>query len=253
MIADRIRSMTGWHWLALFGGVLVAWVAVFAMAVPAELRAMGAIYGADFWESLCTITPDAGGYLRLLAMWILMSAAMMAPTALPAFAAYEDLAAQTENSSFGALVGGYLAIWIGFSVLAAGLQMVLFQVGLIGALGESRSALFSAVLLAGAGAYQFSALKESCLSKCRMPVTFFMAHWEEGPWRNGVRLGAVCLGCCWALMILGFVGGVMNIAFMGLATVIMVLEKLPDIGRYVTRPLGFVLIGAAVLVAVGAL
>lgn len=253
MIADRIRSMTGWHWLALFGGVLVAWMAIFAMAVPAELRAMGAIYGADFWESLCTITPDAGGYVRLLAMWVLMSAAMMAPTALPAFAAYEDIAAQTEGASFGALVGGYLTIWIGFSVLAAALQLALFQAGLIGALGESRSALFSAALLAGAGVYQFSSIKEACLSKCRMPVTFFMSHWDEGPWRNGLRLGAVCLGCCWALMLLGFVGGVMNIAFMGLATLIMVFEKLPDIGRFVTKPLGFVLIGAAVLVAVGAL
>jgi predicted metal-binding membrane protein len=104
----------------------------------------------------------------------------------------------------------------------------------------------TAGLLLFAGLYQFSSLKEACLSKCRQPLTFFMAHWDEGPWRNGLRLGAVCLGCCWALMALAFVGGVMNVAFMGLAALIMVLEKLPEIGRWVTRPLGVVLIAAAI-------
>ncbi len=74
------------------------------------------------------------------------------------------------------------------------------------------------------------------------------AGWDEGALRNGARLGLVCLGCCWALMALAFVGGVMNLAFMGLATVIMVLEKLPDLGRYLTRPLGAVLMVASVWV-----
>ena len=85
------------------------------------------------------------------------------------------------------------------------------------------------------------------MSKCRMPMTFFMQHWDEGPLRNGLRLGLVCLGCCWALMLLGFVGGVMNVAFMGLATLIMVFEKLPDLGRYVTKPLGWLLIAAGIV------
>ena len=89
-----------------------------------------------------------------------------------------------------------------------------------------------------AGAYQFSPLKAACLAKCRAPLGFFMQHWDEGAWRNGLRLGLVCLGCCWALMALAFVGGVMNLAFMGLATAIMVIEKLPDLGRWLTRPLG---------------
>jgi predicted metal-binding membrane protein len=103
----------------------------------------------------------------------------------------------------------------------------------------------SALLLALAGLYQFSTLKEACLNKCRAPLTFFMAHWDEGALRNGLRLGLVCLGCCWALMALGFVGGVMNLAFMGLATVVLVVEKLPGLGRWVTRPLGVVLLASA--------
>ena len=144
-----------------------------------------------------------------------------------------------------ALVAGYLAVWLGFSVIAAGAQMALFNAGLLTAFGDSRSGVLSAALLALAGAYQFSPAKAACLSKCRRPLVFFMAHWDEGPLRNGLRLGLVCLGCCWALMLLAFVGGVMNLAFMGLATVIMVLEKLPGPGRYLTRPLGVALLCAA--------
>ena len=107
-----------------------------------------------------------------------------------------------------------------------------------------KAAAFTGALLIGAGLYQFAALKEACLSRCRAPLTFFMQHFDEGPWRNGLRLGMDCLGCCWALMLLAFVGGTMNLAFMGLAMVIMTLEKLPEIGRPVTKPLGGALIAA---------
>lgn len=242
MLAERIRAMRGAHWLALFGLILLAWALLFLMAVPQELRIAGQIYGREFWASLCTLTPDAAGAVRITGMWALMSAAMMAPTALPVFATYDDLGQSAENTRFLHLVAGYLVVWIGFSVLAAGLQMGLYRADLISAFGDSRSAALSALLLALAGAYQFTPLKEACLSKCRRPLTFFMQHWDEGPWRNGLRLGAVCLGCCWALMLLAFVGGVMNIAFMALAMVLMTLEKLPEIGRYLTKPLGAALL-----------
>ncbi|MEI4232256.1 DUF2182 domain-containing protein [Roseovarius sp. D22-M7] len=236
--------MGGVHWLALFGLILGAWGALYAMALPAELREGAAIYGDGFLQGLCIVTPDAAGFGRITVMWALMSAAMMAPTALPAFATYEDLGHSAETR-LGALVAGYLGVWIGFSLLAAAAQMALFRAGLLTPLGDSRSGLLSAGLLAVAGAYQFSPMKEACLSRCRRPLAFFIAHWEAGPLRNGVRLGLVCLGCCWALMALAFVGGVMNLAFMGLATVIMVLEKLPDLGRYLTHPLGVVLLAAS--------
>lgn len=251
MLSDRIRAMGAPHWVALFGLILAAWVMLYAMALPADLRESARIFGAEFWESLCTVTPDAAGFGRVVLMWALMAAAMMAPTALPAFATYEDLGRSTQTR-FGALVAGYLAVWLGFSVLAGGLQMALFSAGLVSAFGDSLSAGLSAGLLMVAGLYQFSPVKEACLSKCRAPLTFFMAHWDEGALRNGVRLGLVCLGCCWALMLLAFVGGVMNIAFMGLATLIMVFEKLPQYGRLLTRPLGVVLIIGAIFVALRA-
>ncbi|MDP5367092.1 MAG: DUF2182 domain-containing protein [Paracoccaceae bacterium] len=251
MLSDRIRAMGAPHWLALFGLILGAWVMLYAMALPDDLRASARIFGAEFWDSLCTVTPDAAGFGRVVLMWALMAAAMMAPTALPAFATYDDLGRSTQTR-FGALVAGYMIVWLGFSVLAGGLQMGLYGLGLVSAFGDSLSVWLSAGLLLVAGLYQFSPVKEACLSKCRAPLTFFMAHWDEGPLRNGLRLGLVCLGCCWALMLLAFVGGVMNIAFMGLATLIMVIEKLPQYGRVLTRPLGVVLIIAGFFVALGA-
>lgn len=245
MFADRIRSMLGLHWLMLFAMILGSWGLLYAMAIPADLRDASLVFGSDFWIALCTITPDAAGFARVALMWLLMSTAMMLPTALPAFAAYDDLAAGGAETDLRGLVLGFVTLWGGFALLAAALQMALFRFDLVSSFGDSRSGLLSALLLAVAGAYQFTALKEACLSKCRAPVSFFMQYWGETPLRLGLRLGATCLGCCWALMLLAFVGGVMSLAFMGLATLIMTLEKLPDIGRWLSQPLGFALLGGA--------
>jgi len=149
------------------------------------------------------------------------------------------------------LIVGYLVVWIGFSLAASALQVALFVYGAADQFGQSTSRYLSAALLAIAGAYQFSHVKEACLYKCRAPFTFFMHYFDEGAWRNGLRLGLVCLGCCWALMCLAFVGGVMNLVFMGLATVLMVVEKLPQIGTYITKPLGYALLCGAALIALG--
>ena len=255
-LSTRIRAMRGPHWLVVFGLVLAGWAMLYAMALPSDIRAAGRFYGAEFWGALCTVTPDAAGLAKLWLMWAAMAAAMMLPTFLPALATYEDLAASGAVSARGvlALMAGYLGVWLGFSALAAGAQMALTGAGLVTPLGQSGARWFSAALLAGAGAYQFTALKEACLSQCRQPLTFFMQYWRPGPAhaaRMGLRLGAVCLGCCWALMALAFVGGTMNLAWMGLATVLMIFEKLPDLGRLLTRPLGVALIIAAGLTAAG--
>ncbi len=243
-----MRTMRRAHWLAFFGTVILAWAVLFAMAVSARL-APG--YDADLLAAICGATPGSAGPGSAVAMWLLMSGAMMAPTAVPAFRTYDDLS-HAAPTSFAWLLGGFLAVWGEFAVLAGLGQYALFRAGLVDGLGQSRSALFAAALLAGAGAYQFSALKAACVARCRAPLAFFVEHWAEGPWRNGLRLGADCLGCCWALMLLGFVGGVMSLGFMGLALVLMVLEKLPEIGRRVTRPLGAALIVAAAMEAVSA-
>ena len=247
LLALRIRSLRGAHWLAFFAATLAGWALMFWMAVPADLRVLESTYGAAFVEMLCGGDFGASGFGPAFAMWALMSAAMMAPTALPALATYDDLS-NVAATGFWRLVGGYIAAWLGFSALAALAQVGLYRAGLIGGLGQSLSVPLTMALLIGAGFYQFSALKAACLSRCRAPLTFFIQHWAEGPFRNGLRLGLDCVGCCWALMLLGFVGGTMNLAFMGLAMVLMTLEKLPDIGRYLTKPLGAALICAGLAI-----
>jgi len=210
-LADRVRAMAAPHWLGFYGLVLLAWSALFAMQVPADLAEAARILGPDFWEALCRVEPGIAGAPAIFAMWALMAAAMMAPTALPALATWDDLVQSGRVPGFGLILGGYLAVWLGFSVLATVAQMALAGAGLVDPLGRSVDAWLTAALLAAAGLYQFSALKDACLARCRRPLVFFMEHWEEGPWRMGLRLGAVCLGCCWALMALAFVGGTMNL------------------------------------------
>ncbi|WP_292265079.1 DUF2182 domain-containing protein [Marivita sp.] len=149
-------------------------------------------------------------------------------------------------------MSGYGAVWLVFSILAAGLQLGLAKAGAMTGAGQSLSPWVSVGLLAAAGAYQFSTAKEACLSKCRHPLMFFVEHWAPGlepAFAMGARLGVWCVGCCWLLMLLGLIGGAMNLMWMGAATLFMVFEKLPEIGRYLTRPLGVALmIGAAVQV-----
>ena len=248
-IGDRLRGMGRAHWLALYAGVLAAWALLFAMQVPPEMATAARLGGADWWAALCSPAPGLAGAWAVFAMWALMAGAMMAPTALPAFSTFDDLRGTGANG-FGALVAGYLAVWLGFAALATAAQLALAGAGLVSALGESLSQPLTAALLALAGLWQFSSLKEACLSHCRRPLAFFIDHWAQGPWRMGLRLGLLCLGCCWALMALAFVGGAMNLIWMGGAMLLMTLEKLPNIGRPLTRPLGATLLGAAAVALV---
>ena len=239
-------------WIGFYGLVLMAWLGVYAMALQnpaADLAGMP----ADFWASLC-IAAGQAQFGPLVAMWALMALAMMLPTFVPALRCFLDLSATGATSLRGAfaLVGGYLVVWAAAAVVGAGAQYALSRAGLLALNGASVSGWLTAALLIGAGAYQFTALKEACLAKCRMPLTFFMERWQPGTphaFRIGLELGALCLGCCWALMALGFVGGTMNLMWMGAATVFMTLEKLPDLGRRLTRPVGLALLVAGAFVA----
>jgi len=113
------------------------------------------------------------------------------------------------------------------------------------------SAPLSVSLLLLAGLYQFSPMKAACLARCRSPLAFFLSEWRggmTGALHMGLKHGLDCLGCCWALMLLAFVGGTMNLIWMALATVLMTLEKLPSFGRPLTKPVGALLIFCAVYV-----
>lgn len=239
----------GTRWLWFYAFLVVAWIAMAAMHLDqSDLRGMKEVYGVDAWVALCAAGILTVDPLTAMAFWAVMAAAMMAPTLVPALRVLDDLieGGHTQSASFATFLTGYLGVWVLAAALGASLQIALANAGQVDALGESTNAWLTAGLLAFAGLYQFSTLKASCLSKCRQPLTFFMAHWSRTPLEMGARMGVICLGCCWALMLLAFVGGMSSLAIMGLATLIMTLEKLPDIGRYVSPPLGGALIGAAI-------
>ncbi len=246
----RPRLMPGVHWLAFYLLLLAAWAAIYLMQAPLPFDQPTTIFGPAWWSELCSAGATTTDLPTAGIMWGLMALGMMTPTFLPALATYDDLlqAGAARRTGFWALLAGYLSVWLAFALLAAQLQVTLAAAGLLTAQGESVSRWLTAGLLALAGGYQFSAVKAACLSRCRRPLAFFMQHWREGPWGAavmGLRLGGLCLGCCWALMLLAFIGGAMNLFWMGLGMVLMTFEKLPDVGRLVTRPLGGLLVLAA--------
>ncbi len=245
-------------WLAFFASILAAWGALFAVVRGNDIVALGAVPDG-FWASLC-IAAAGVQPLAVWAMWALMAAAMMLPTFVPALRTWFDLRAAGAATTAGAvaLVGGYLAVWLGVAGLGAAAQIALSRAGLVSPLGASVTPWLTVGLLIGAGLYQFTALKAACLAKCRMPMTFFMERWRPGTpaaFGMGLRLGVLCFGCCWALMALAFVGGTMNLLWMGAATLFMVTEKLPEVGRWITGPMGAALIAGggaqALLIATG--
>jgi len=239
-------------WIAFYATILVAWLILYAMQIPADLRATATYYGAEFWAALCLVPPGLAGFPTVFLMWVLMAAAMMAPGFVPALSTYDDL---TKGAGFGSFALGYALVWIGVAVLASLAQIGLSSLGMITPDGIALTPWLIAALLGIAGGYQFSALKDACLTRCRAPLAFFLSHWREGPGAGvqlGMRHGADCVGCCCALMALGLVGGGVSLIFMGLATLLMAIEKLPEPGRYLTRPLGILLLCAAAATAVSA-
>ncbi len=239
-------------WFGFYAAILLAWAGLMQLTASP----MPGLTAAEYWAALC-ISADTADPLALFGMWVLMSAAMMLPTFVPAVRVFGELSAvrATNGSTMAALVLGYGAVWLVFSALAAALQMGLAKVGAMTGAAQSLSPWVSAGLLIAAGAYQFSTAKAACLARCRHPLMFFMEHWAPGmqpAFAMGARLGLWCVGCCWLLMLLGLLGGAMNLLWMGAATLFMVLEKLPEVGRYLTKPLGAgLLLGAgAQLIAV---
>ena len=179
----------------------------------------------------------------LVLMWWLMMVAMMLPSAAPAILLYARV--REQRRAEGAVVQawifglGYVAVWLAFSIAAAGVQRM--------AEGPAMTLdrIFGSALLILVGLYQLSPLKSACLRQCRSPVEFLTRHWRagvSGAVRLGVLHGAYCVGCCWMLMALLFVGGVMNFAWIAALTLIVGIEKLVPRGDVVGRAAGVALV-----------
>ena len=195
-------------------------------------------------------------WLVMLLMWWVMMIAMMVPSAAPMIFLYARVfrhhhARQGANTVIiptSAFLLGYLLSWFGFSLLATTVQWALEQTGLVhGMMMWSTSHTLSAGFLIAAGLYQLSPLKNVCLEQCRSPAGFLADHWRKGRFgalRMGIEHGSYCVGCCWLLMLLLFVGGAMNLVWIAGLAMLVLLEKLLAKGEGLARLSGVLLIVA---------
>jgi predicted metal-binding membrane protein len=237
------------------------WVAV---AVVVGLTALGWLWlallagqGISAWATLCN--PQAGpdniavSAIVLLLMWSAMVLAMMLPSAAPMILTYAEIAdtaarqGQSVVSPF-VLAVGYIVTWLGFAAAAAAAQLGFGRLGLFGLGAAGTDLVFAGLLFTGAGVYQFSTLKQACVRLCRQPFQFFFMNWSttsSGVFRLGLRQGAHCVGCCWAMMTLMLVAGGMNAVWMVVLAIVMTIEKMT--GDKMTRGIGVALLSLGIV------
>ncbi len=189
------------------------------------------------------------------AMWAVMMVGMMAGAAAPVLLLFAATRAGRREGgvSLATLMFGlgYLTVWVGFSACAALAQWALHQTAMLSPGMAASSPYLAGTILMGAGAYQLTPWKGACLTQCRSPLGFLMTNWRDGQLgalQMGVRHGAYCLGCCWALMCVLFVVGVMNLVWVAALTGFVLLEKIGPAGTIVARVAGAAMVLAGILV-----
>ena len=176
----------------------------------------------------------SGDFFMMFLMWAIMMVAMMVPSAMRSVLIYARIVAEGQSQhALIALtfvfVSGYLVIWTSFSVIATALQWAMEKAALLSPMMVTTSSSLGAALLVAAGIYQLTPLKDNCLKHCQSPVMFMATHYQKGmrgAFRLGLTHGTYCLGCCWLLMSLLFVGGVMNLIWIFAISLFVLVEKL---------------------------
>lgn len=226
---DRIIVLTG-----LAAVVVIAWMWLALNGASMQPMAM------DAGQAMSVLPPWSPAYAALmLAMWTIMMVAMMLPSAAPTILLVDALARRESGQAAplraGVFVAGYLIVWFGFSIVATTLQWSFARLGVLSGNMELISRGIAGVLLVAAGLYQWTPLKRLCLTHCRSPIAFLVQHWQTtgfGPVMSGMRHGLFCVGCCWILMLLLFVGGLMNLLWVAALAFLVFVEKvLPWGGR----------------------
>jgi len=248
---DRIAVLA-----ALFGVTALAWLYLIDLAIA--MRGMADMSGGGMSDTAAMLEVRAWTprhFAMMFLMWAVMMIGMMVPTAAPMtliYAAVGRKAARqgTPVAPTAAFVAGYVAVWAGFSLAATVAQWGLDRAALLSPMMVSRSPTLGAGLLFAAGIYQLTPFKNGCLEHCRAPAHFIAENWRPGvtgAFRMGLVHGAYCLGCCWILMGLLFLGGVMNLLWIAAITLFVLLEKIVPAGPLAGRLAGLAMILCAVL------
>jgi predicted metal-binding membrane protein len=190
-------------------------------------------------------------FLLMFVMWMVMMVAMMLPSAAPMVLVFINANRKRHEAHDPYLhtvlfASAYLVVWTSFAVIATLANWALHSNGLMTSMMGRVLPLWGGAILIAAGLYQFTPLKLACLNKCRSPLAFLMSEWREGrlgAFVMGLRHGAYCLLCCWALMLLLFVLGIMNLAWIALLAAFVLVEKLASSGPWLSRASGLLLLG----------
>lgn len=230
--------------LALVAASVVGWMFLAWLAMDMETTVA---------QLAMPMSPDwtVSNLVAVWTMWSVMMVAMMLPSALPMILTFVQVAQRNgEHGRALAFVAAYVLVWLGFGTAGVAAQWLLQHSSLVDPMAVSRSSLLTVLLLLLAGAYQFSPLKRACLLSCRSPLGFLLGHWRPGVgggFSMGLRHGLLCLGCCWALMGLLFIGGMMNVPWVAALSVAVAIEKLAPEGARIGTLLGLALIIAGVV------
>ncbi len=240
---DRVAVLVG-----LTGVTVLAWIYLIVLAggmpdMPAEMTA-------------ARMKPwGAADFALTFLMWSVMMVGMMVPSAAPMILIYAAVSRGTRERGrpfvpTGVFLAGYLVAWTGFSLLATLAQWALHSVALLSPMMVATNSLLGGLLFVVAGIFQWTPLKHTCLKNCRTPFALIARNWRPGAGgalRMGLEHGVYCLGCCWLLMGMLFIGGVMNLLWVAAITIFVLAEKAAPRGEWVAR------IGGAAMVAAGVL
>lgn len=240
---------------ALFAIVALAWLYLLLGAgIDMEQMDMG---GGQIMLMTPRWTP--GYALLVLLMWAIMMLAMMLPGAAPTILLVATLArnrgASGASPTAALFILGYFLVWSGFSVAATALQWGLDSVQMLSGEMAAASTVIAGTVLIAAGIYQWTPLKQACLRHCHSPLAFLLHHWRPGGCgavASGIRHGVFCLGCCWMLMALLFIGGLMNLLWIAGLSLLVLLEKLLPWAGITSRVIGVMLIAWGAVTLAGA-
>lgn len=191
-------------------------------------------------------------FVASAAMWLLMMIAMMTPAVLPVLMTLQRMRTEIGGRASVLFAAGYLAVWGGFGLLLTVVQWALHEASHLHGMEMVANPVPAALILIGAGLYQLTPLKRACLAHCQSPLAFLLGHWKSGlrgAFLMGLDHGRYCLGCCWALMLVMFVGGVMSLATMAVLSLFVLAERVLPASVWASMVPGFAMIagGAGLL------